>query len=85
MKTMKRNKCKSCNYYKRAYDEYRYRFWRRKDFYCTFNDKITLPENGCENRKKKKKEYDASLKRLAEVEKDILSLFEYLKDEEDFR
>jgi len=44
-----------------------------------------LPENGCENRQKKKKEYDASLKRLAEVEKDILSLFEYLKDEEDFQ
>ena len=78
-KRVKSHVCAACDFCKLLYRD-GYRMYPTKRRYCTVDDKLTSPDNGCDNWKKRVITYDLSPRRLDEATNDVIALLELLKD-----
>ncbi len=65
------NKCKTCDYCKRLYSMFGFRFWRSKKYFCAQQNKPICVDGGCDKWKARKQRYDLSAQRLDSVADDI--------------
>ena len=73
---MKTKRCGKCKYCYQMYDRTGYTYSKCYDFYCALKDDITNVDGCCERWKQNKVEYDLSVERLRQTEKDLIFMIE---------
>lgn len=73
----KKNKCKTCDYCKKVYIKFGFRYFHCKRHYCVLLNLLIGIDGGCENWQAQKNEYNLSTQRLHSVEDDIEFIYDY--------
>lgn len=77
---MKAKTCKTCNFCKKIYRRFFYRFWKEKIDYCIQKSMLTEDNFSCSFWTEKTKEIELSPQRFANAEEDLLTIYKTIKE-----
>ena len=77
---MKTKTCKTCNFCKKIYRKFFYRFWKEKTEYCMQKSALTENDFSCGFWREKTAESDLSPQRFETAEEDLTTILKLIKE-----